>query len=120
MSPYAFVVAEMLGADMAIVGTYLNKKSNSVTGGSYFVVHKEFGYEKTEALKDFARHLDNPKTQTKDFIKILRQRETPARFVYNNKFSTSSYFLPSLYFKKTSYSFLYNTSTVRRTHTNNL
>ena len=102
VTPYAFVVAEMLGADMAIVGTYLNKKSNSVTGGSYFVVHKEFGYEKTEALKDFARHLDNPKTQTKDFIKILRQRETPARFVYNNKFSTSSYFLPSLYFKNRS------------------
>ena len=102
VTPYAFVVAEMLGADMAIVGTYLNKKSNSVTGGSYLVVHKEFGYEKTEALKDFARHLDNPKTQTKDFIKILRQRETPARFVYHSKFSTSSYFLPSLYFKKRS------------------
>jgi hypothetical protein len=100
VTPYAFVVAEMLGADMEIVGTYLNKKSNSVTNDSYFVVHKEFGYEKTEALKDFARHLDNQKAQIKDFIKILKQRETPARFVYHNKFSTSSHFLPSLYFKK--------------------
>jgi ABC-type phosphate/phosphonate transport system substrate-binding protein len=99
VTPYAFVVAEMLGANMEIVGTYLNKSSNSVTGDSYFVVHKDFGYEKTEALEDFARHLEDPKAQTKDFIEILKQRETPARFVYHSKFSTSSHFLPSLYFK---------------------
>jgi hypothetical protein len=30
VTPYAFVVAEMLGANMEIVGTYLNKNSNSV------------------------------------------------------------------------------------------
>ncbi len=100
VTPYAFVVAEMLGANMEIVGTYLNKNSNSVTGDSYFVVHKDFGYEKTETLKDFARHLGNQEAQTKDFIEILKQRETPARFVYHSKFSTSSHFLPSLYFKK--------------------
>ena len=100
VTPYAFVVAEMLGANMEIVGTFLNKNSNSVTGDSYFVVHKEFGYEKTEALEDFARHLGDPEAQTKDFIKILKQRETPARFVYHSKLSTSSHFLPSLYFKK--------------------
>ena len=67
-----------------------------------FVVHKEFGYEKTEALKDFAQHLGIQKAQIKDFIKVLKQRETPARFVYHNKFSTSSHFLPSLYFKRRS------------------
>ena len=100
VTPYAFVVAEMLGADMEIVGTYLNKNANSITNDSYFVVHKEFGYEKTEALKDFVRHLDNQETQTKDFIQILEQRETPARFVYHSKFSTSSHFLPSLFFKQ--------------------
>ncbi len=102
VTPYAFVVAEMLGANMEIIGTYLNKNSNSVTHGSYFVVHKDFGYEKTEAPEDFARHLDNQEAQTKDFIKILKQRETPARFVYHSKFSTSSHFLPSLYYKKQS------------------
>jgi hypothetical protein len=100
VTPYAFVVAEMLGADMEIVGTYINKKSSSVTGGSYFVVHKDFGYEKTEALKEFARHMDNPDAQEKDFIDILKLRPTPARFVYHSKFSGSSHFLPSLYFKK--------------------
>jgi len=102
VTPYAFVVAEMLGANMEIVGTFLNKNSSSVTGDSYFVVHKDFGYEKTEALEDFARHLGNQEAQTKDFIEILKQRETPARFVYHSKFSTSSHFLPSLYFKKRS------------------
>ena len=100
VTPYAFVVAEMLGANMEIVGTHLNKSSNSVTGDSYLVVHKDFGYEKTDALEDFSRHLSNPETQIKDFIEILKQRETPARFVYHSKFSTSSHFLPSLYFKK--------------------
>ena len=100
VTPYAFVVAEMLGANMEIVGTYLNKNANSVTGDSYFVVHKDFGYEKTDAVEDFARHLANPETQTNDFIEILKQRETPARFVYHSKFSTSSHFIPSLYFKK--------------------
>ena len=100
VTPYTFVVAEMLGANMEIVGTYLNKSSNSVTGGSYFVVHKDFGYEKTEALEEFARHMGNQAAQTKDFIEILKQRETPARFVYHSKYSTSSHFLPSLYFKK--------------------
>lgn len=100
VTPYAFVVAEMLGADMEIIGTYLNKNSNSVTSDNYFVTHKEFGYEKTEALEDLSSHLNAQETQTKDFIEILKQRETPARFVYHSKFSASSHFLPSLYFKK--------------------
>ena len=100
VTPYAFVAAEMLGADMEIIGTYLNKKSNSVIGSSYFVVHKEFGYETTEELKDFTRHMDNQAAQANDFIKILKKREIPARFVHHSKFSTSSHFLPSLYFRK--------------------
>jgi hypothetical protein len=102
VSPYAFVVAEMLGANMEIVGTYLNKKSSSITGGSYIVIYKDFGHETTEALENFSRHLENQELRTKDFIKILKERETPARFVYHNKFSTSSHFIPSLYFKKQS------------------
>jgi hypothetical protein len=100
VTPYAFVVAEMLGANMEIVGTYLNKKSNSITSRSYFVVHKDFGYEKIEGRKDSASRPVNPEGQKKDFIEILKQRDTPARFVYHSKFSTSSHFLPSLYFKK--------------------
>ncbi len=100
VTPYAFVVAEMLGADMTIVGTYLSSKSNLVTGDSYIVVHKTFGYEKAEAPEEFVRHLGNQQAQTEDFIKLLKQRETPARFVYHSKFSTASHFLPSLYFKQ--------------------
>ncbi len=100
VTPYAYVVAEMLGADMDILGVYLNSKTNRVTGNSYIAVHKTFGYEKTEAPEEFVRHLDNLEAQTEDFIKLLKQRETPARFVYHSKFSTASHFLPSLYFKQ--------------------
>jgi len=100
VTPYAFVVAEMLGANMEIVGTHLNKKSSSITSRSYFVFHKDFGYEKTEDLKDSPPLPVNPDARTKDLIEILKQRDTPARFVYHNKFSTSSHFLPSLFFKK--------------------
>ena len=113
ITPYAFVSAEMLGADMEIIGTYINKKSNSVTGGSYFVVHKDFGYEQTNALKEFTRHLENPKTQSKDFVQILKKRNLPARFVYPSKFSSSSYFLPSLFFKRRS---IFSLSTESKNH----
>lgn len=100
VTPYAYVVAEMLGADMDILGVYWNSKTNSITGNSYIAVHKTFGYEKTEAPEEFVRHLDNLEAQTEDFIKLLKQRENPARFVYHSKFSTASHFLPSLYFKQ--------------------
>lgn len=100
VTPYVFVVAEMLGAEMEVVGTYLSKKTTRVTSNSYFVVHKDFGYEKAEAPEEFVRHVNDPKTQTEDFIHLLRQREVPARFVYPGKFSTSGLFLPSLFFKR--------------------
>lgn len=100
VTPYVFVVAEMLGANMEVVGTYLSKKSRSVTSNYYFVVHKDFGYEKEEAPEEFVRHVNNPKTQTQDFVQLLKQRELPPRFVYPSKFSTSGHFLPSLFFGK--------------------
>ncbi|NIQ00390.1 MAG: hypothetical protein GWM98_08115, partial [Nitrospinaceae bacterium] len=99
VTPYVFVVAEMLGAEMDILGTYVSKNSNRTVQDSYFVVHKSLGYKKTEDLKDFVRHLGNQQAQAEDFIKRLKQRETPARFVYHNKYSTSSHFLPSLFFR---------------------
>lgn len=100
VTPYAFVVAEMLGANLEVLGTYTSKNSKRVTGESYFVVHKEFGYEKAEAPEDFVRHVEDEKTQIEDFISLLKQREFPARFAYHSKYSTSSHFLPSLFFKR--------------------
>jgi ABC-type phosphate/phosphonate transport system substrate-binding protein len=100
VTPYAFVVAEMLGAEMEILGTYAGKESQLVTSNSYFVVHKDFGYEKPDAPEDFVRHVQNPNTQIEDFIQLLKLRETPARFAFHSKYSTASHFLPSLFFKE--------------------
>ena len=100
VTPYAFVVAEMLGANMDVLGTYLSKRSKRVTSENYLVVHKSFGYERADKPEDFVRHVENEKTQSLDFIQLLKTREIPARFVYSSKFSTSSHFLPSLFFKE--------------------
>jgi ABC-type phosphate/phosphonate transport system substrate-binding protein len=85
VTPYVYVAAEMLGADLEILGTYVSKRTQETTYHSYFVVHKSTGLGPGD--------LD-------EFVKYLRRRPTPARFVYHNKFSTSSYLLPSLYFRK--------------------
>ena len=84
VTPYVYVVAEMLGADLEILATYLSKKTGEVTYHSYLVTHKD----------NFAGNdLDT-------FVKYLRDHPAPAHFIYHNRFSTSSYFLPSLYFHK--------------------
>ena len=99
VTPYVFVAAELLGADLEIMGTYISRKTNRSTYHSYFVLHKSFGFQK-DAFKDFVQQLSNPAEQAEELIKHLKKRETPARFIYHSKFSTSSYFLPSLYFKQ--------------------
>ncbi len=84
ITPYVYVVAEILGANMEILGTYLSKTTRSDTYHSYLVVRRS----------DFdGNDLDG-------FSEYLRNKEQPARFIYHNKFSTSSFFLPSLYFSK--------------------
>lgn len=84
ITPYVYVVAEMLGANLEILATYKSKTTGSNLYYAYFVVRKS----------DFAENdLD-------EFVQYLRKREKPARFVYHNKFSTSSFFLPSLYFRE--------------------
>ncbi len=84
ITPYVLVVAEMLGANLEILATYQSKRSGSNLYHAYFVVRRaEFS----------GGDLD-------EFVQYLRKRETPARFIYHNKFSTSSFFLPSLYFRE--------------------
>lgn len=85
VTPYVYVVAEMLGADLEILGTYLSKKTGKTTYNSYFVVKKSFYSGKVEQG---------------NFVQHLKNLETPAKFIYHDKFSTSSYFLPSLYFRQ--------------------
>ena len=83
MTPYAYVAAEMLGASFEILGTYNSKATGVTTYHSYFVVNR----------KNFSR----PNPGLGDLLAFLRSR--PARFVYHDRFSTSSYFLPALYFR---------------------
>ena len=85
VTPYVYVVAEMLGADLEILGTYVSKLTQETTYHSYLVVRRDSGLKSDD--------LD-------EFVKYLRARPVPARFVYHNKFSTSSYLLPSLYFRR--------------------
>ncbi len=84
VTPYAFVAAEMLGADLEIFATYVSRATGSTTYHSYFVVSREgFSY----------------RPELASVVDYLRNVGQPANFIYHNKFSTSSYFLPSLFFR---------------------
>lgn len=85
VTPYVYMVAEMLGANLDILGTYVGQRTQETTYASYFVMHRSFGPR--------ADDLDG-------LVKFLRARAKPASFAYHNKFSTSSYLLPSLYFRR--------------------
>jgi ABC-type phosphate/phosphonate transport system substrate-binding protein len=85
VTPYVYVVAEMLGANLDILGSYVSTRTQEATYQSYFVTHRTFG-PKADDLEGL--------------VKFLRSQATPARFAYHNKFSTSGYLLPSLYFRR--------------------
>ena len=83
MTPYAYVAAEMLGASFEILGTYNSRATGGTTYHSYFVVNK--------------KNISNPHPGLGDLLAFLRSKQ--ATFVYHDRFSTSSYFLPALYFR---------------------
>lgn len=92
LTPYAYVAAEMLGAEFEILATYQSRATQSRTYHSYFVVNRE---RYRQALPG------NQAPNLADLREYLRrlQSSSPPRFIYHDKFSTSSYFLPSLYFR---------------------
>ncbi len=84
-TPYVYVAAEMLGADFEILATYRSVATASRTYSSYLVVNRtDFATEPT----------------LEELIGWIRSRPQPARFIYHSKFSTSSFFLPSLTFRE--------------------
>jgi ABC-type phosphate/phosphonate transport system substrate-binding protein len=84
VTPYAFVAAEMLGADLEIFASYVSRATGSTNYHSYFVVNREkFGM----------------RPELPNVVEYLRNLDAPGTFIYHNKFSTSSYFLPSLFFR---------------------
>ena len=87
VTPYALVAAELLGADVDVLATYVSRSTHGTTYRSFFVVNRnEFR---------FAPEIEN-------VARYLRQRPKPARYVYHSDFSTSSFFLPALYFRANS------------------
>jgi ABC-type phosphate/phosphonate transport system substrate-binding protein len=90
-TPYVYLAAEMLGAELDVLGTYVSARSGQTTYSSYFVVRREYftNLKTAPTLFDVERFL---KERTKE-------RPARSRFVYHNSFSTSSYFLPSLFFR---------------------
>jgi ABC-type phosphate/phosphonate transport system substrate-binding protein len=83
VTPYVYVAAEMLGARFEIIGTYISAATGARIYHSYFVVNRS-RFPAPPALPDVLRFLND---------------HSPARFVYHSRFSTSSYFVPSLYFR---------------------
>jgi ABC-type phosphate/phosphonate transport system substrate-binding protein len=85
MTPYAYVAAELLGAKFEVLATYRSRATGASTYHSYFVVNR----------KDFSDH-KNPKLG--DLLDFVNGRPSPVKFVFHDKFSTSSYFLPARFF----------------------
>jgi len=92
MTPYVYVASEMQGAKLDVIGTYLSKSTGKTTYHSYFVVRRDAftGIEEgdTPSLSRVVEWLH----------KQSRQKE-PLKFLYHSRWSTSSYFHPSLYFR---------------------
>lgn len=83
-TPYVYVAAEMLGAPLDVLATYESATTGRTTYLSYFVVRRQ----------DFSAAPSSFEVE-----RWLREKNPPARFVYHNQFSTSSYLLPSLHFR---------------------
>lgn len=85
VTPYALVAAELLGADMQIMATYESRATGATTYRSYFVVNRaRFPYQ----------------PELSSMLRYLREAPTPRTFAYHSEFSTSSFFLPALYFRR--------------------
>jgi ABC-type phosphate/phosphonate transport system substrate-binding protein/membrane-associated phospholipid phosphatase len=84
VTPYALVAAELLGANVQVLATYVSRATGATTYHAYLVVNR-------------ARFAAEP-----DLDRVwrwLRATSTPATFAYHSEFSTSSYFLPAIYFR---------------------
>ena len=85
VTPYALVAAELLGADVQVLATYVSRATGRTTYRAYFVVNRaRFPYEPELA----------------NVLRWLRTAPRPRTFAYHSEFSTSSYFLPALFLRR--------------------
>jgi len=89
VTPYAFVVAELRGAKVELLATCRSRSTGRTTTNAFMVVPQSA----------FAGPVPPTLEQVLDHLKTLSDADRPARFIYHNKYSTSSYFLPSLLFR---------------------
>jgi ABC-type phosphate/phosphonate transport system substrate-binding protein len=92
LTPYVLVASEMLGARFDLLATYNSRSTGDTTYSSYFIVRRS----------DFPGFTSQSSPQLAHLLRYLRELHPgspPRSFVYHDKFSTSSYFLPSLYFR---------------------
>ncbi len=83
-TPFVYVAAEMLGADFELLATYVSEATGQRFYHSYLVVRRE-DFPEPPSLSEIIRFLGDGERK---------------RFVYHNRFSTSSFFLPSLVFRR--------------------
>jgi hypothetical protein len=93
ITPYAYVAAEMLGAKLNILAVYQSAATHETTYHSYFVVHKATFRAATNWKSG------GGDASLEDVATYLRSFDHPPKFMYHDRFSTSSYFMPALYFK---------------------
>lgn len=85
VTPYALVAAELLGADVQVLATYVSRATHGTTYSSYLVVNR-------------ARFPNEPSFA--NVVRYVREAVSPPTFAYHSEFSTSSYFLPAIYFRR--------------------
>jgi len=89
VTPYAFVVAEMRGAKVELLAACRSRSTGKTVTNAFMVVPQS----------SFADPIPPTLEQVLAHLKKLSEAERPARFIYHNKYSTSSYFVPSLLFR---------------------
>lgn len=104
VTPYVYIVAEMLGAEFDTLATY-RRRPQPLKGAkqgtapikstyyAYFVVSRR-KFTVQPSLDDLYKFLQN----NSELNKQTEGRSPLASFIYHDEYSTSSYFLPSLFF----------------------
>ena len=94
MTPYAYVSATMLGAKLDLLGTYESRATvGRLTYQSYFVVNKKH----FDAARGTAEAERLPTLE--DLNRYLKESRQKPTFLFHDKLSTSSYFLPALWLR---------------------
>ncbi|HET7436972.1 MAG TPA: PhnD/SsuA/transferrin family substrate-binding protein [Thermoanaerobaculia bacterium] len=94
MTPFAFVAAELQGAHLEKLAAYRSGATNELTYHAYFAVRGQYRH-KDGRLITFSKQ-----PTLREIDEFLTNSAARPKFGYHDKFSTSSYFLPWLHFRR--------------------